>query len=342
MDDKDLSPQQDAAHAPESAPHDADDDTSTSAEALFTQMQEAFQPLQQGNGQSRELPDADNPAADEPIEASDGSTRTRSNNGRKIALAVSVGAIALVAGLYIASLPDSGDRPASRSVATTSAPILPADHDADEKQESTAQQPVVTPETQMAASGQQPSSGSESSDSAMNDTPATLPDKSPVDAPVVSDDISHATEAASTAELPSSSPVTPHLAETRSPQTQAAVTPDRQAAEPSSRIAVNDALDPANTGEQHKGAMATLPAQKQWVINLASFLDAAAADRMLARLRDDGLACAGTEVTIAGTVWHRIYLPGFSTVHQATKPMQELSDRYGIKGAWIGKAPAAE
>lgn len=352
MDDNHVFPQQDAGHARGAAPHAAEDEVS--AEALFTQMQEAFQPLQQQDEQGRELPAAEHAAADEPIQVS-GRVAQTDNNGRTvlIPLVLGVGAIAMVAGLYIASLPDSGDRPASHSVATT---LAPADRHAVEEQDDTAKTSVVALNAKIAVS-EQPLSGS-ASDADMNDTPAALPDESPVDAPVVSDDASYATEtadlsqqeapvgateqAASTPASMSAGLSTPHAAEITSPQAQAAATPGRQSSEPSSRIAINDALDPANPDEQNKGTMTTIRAQKHWVINLASFLDAAGADRMLTRLRNDGLACSSTDVTIAGTVWHRIYLPGFSTVHQATKPMQELTDKYGFKGTWIGKAPVAE
>lgn len=75
-----------------------------------------------------------------------------------------------------------------------------------------------------------------------------------------------------------------------------------------------------------------------WALNVASYPDAAVAEREALRLRTAGYASAGTQAaTISGKTWYRVQLGGFASEALARSTAVELKTKMGLQNVWVLK-----
>ena len=75
-----------------------------------------------------------------------------------------------------------------------------------------------------------------------------------------------------------------------------------------------------------------------WALNIASYSEAAVAEREVARLRAAGYASALSQpATINGKSWHRVQIGGYASEGSARAAALELKARLGVQNIWVLK-----
>ena len=75
-----------------------------------------------------------------------------------------------------------------------------------------------------------------------------------------------------------------------------------------------------------------------WALNIASFSEAAVAEREVVRLRAAGYASAVSQpATINGKSWHRVQIGGYASESAARAAALELKARLGVQNIWVLK-----
>lgn len=101
------------------------------------------------------------------------------------------------------------------------------------------------------------------------------------------------------------------------------------------------ALPPPAPVAAAKPAAATLPPAAgggAWALNIASYSEAAVAEREVARLRAAGYASALSQpATINGKGWHRVQIGGYASEGSARAAALELKARLGVQNIWVLK-----
>lgn len=80
---------------------------------------------------------------------------------------------------------------------------------------------------------------------------------------------------------------------------------------------------------------APTPGGKDWALNVASYADAASAERQAAQLRGAGYPVAVQPATVNGKNWYRVQVPGYASQQAAKAAAQELQSKLGLKGVWV-------
>jgi len=95
------------------------------------------------------------------------------------------------------------------------------------------------------------------------------------------------------------------------------------AKEPSSIVKINSKLDPAD--------------KASWSLNLISLMNKAYATEHLAALTSAGYAAETAVVSINGTTWYRIHIPGFVTVRDANKFASRMANETTYRSTWVSR-----
>ena len=74
-----------------------------------------------------------------------------------------------------------------------------------------------------------------------------------------------------------------------------------------------------------------------WVINLASLLHEAVAERFVADSESKGVAVGLYQVTVRGKDYWRVHVPGFATAAEANAKASLIKAKLGLKDAWVAK-----
>ncbi|MES2885771.1 MAG: SPOR domain-containing protein [Pseudomonadota bacterium] len=75
-----------------------------------------------------------------------------------------------------------------------------------------------------------------------------------------------------------------------------------------------------------------------WALNIASYSEAAVAEREAARLRAAGYASALSQpATINGKSWHRVQIGGYASESSARAAALELKTKLGVQNIWVLK-----
>lgn len=79
-------------------------------------------------------------------------------------------------------------------------------------------------------------------------------------------------------------------------------------------------------------------ANSQWVLNVASYTEAAVAEKEAARLRAAGYPSASSQpVSINGKSWYRVQLVGFTSEAAARAALVEIKGKLGLRNIWVRK-----
>jgi len=341
-----------------------------SAEDLFSQMQDAFQSLQQKEEQPAPATDdfsaEGGPVPVTPPQPSAGSAPTKNHTGTLLIALMAVSGTLVVAALFYMFFllgsdsvsPDNtlpvadlavghADGNSASSSAVTPQAVAPAVLSADRTIVAPVTQDIVAsdtetptiPELQITPAADRAIAVPETA--AITGPPAMQAETGDADQrqnrslqDAVADSGMHT---AISLASPSETTADDATIDIPMPQSEAAVAYPQP--RPFSAVTINGDLDPLEAVEANIVTVAIT--KNRWVIYLASFVDSENAGKMLAHLKNDGVACRSIEVSIANQPWYRIYVPGFARVQQAREQMQLLSEKYGFESAWIGKAPAA-
>lgn len=84
------------------------------------------------------------------------------------------------------------------------------------------------------------------------------------------------------------------------------------------------------------------PAQKPYIVNVASFRTKSEALQVKDTLRKGGYNVYRTEFVKDGTKWHRIRVGFYPSRAEADKVSKEVVSKYGIKGGWITRPSWSE
>ena len=74
---------------------------------------------------------------------------------------------------------------------------------------------------------------------------------------------------------------------------------------------------------------------RDWALNVASYADAASAERQAAQLRGAGYPVSVQPATVNGRNWYRVQVPGYASQQAAKAAAQELQSKLGLKGVWV-------
>ena len=93
--------------------------------------------------------------------------------------------------------------------------------------------------------------------------------------------------------------------------------------EPSSIVKINSKLDPAD--------------KPSWSLNLMSLVNKVYATEQLAALITAGYAAEIAVVSINGTNWYRIHIPGFATIHDASRFASRVANETAFRNTWVSR-----
>ena len=125
------------------------------------------------------------------------------------------------------------------------------------------------------------------------------------------------------------------------PQRPGIVLASHPPATPSAPAAVPPAPLRRPTREPVKPApaapVAPPPREGDWVINLASYANAAYATRKRAEFVDEGVPVEQVEATVNGKTIYRLCVPGFTTSHAAKQEAGNIRTRLGLQDTWVAR-----
>ena len=79
------------------------------------------------------------------------------------------------------------------------------------------------------------------------------------------------------------------------------------------------------------------PREGDWVINLASYVNAAYATRKQAEFADEGVPVEQVEATVNGKTIYRLCVPGFTTSRAAKQEAGNIQTRLGLQDTWVAR-----
>ena len=79
------------------------------------------------------------------------------------------------------------------------------------------------------------------------------------------------------------------------------------------------------------------PREGDWVINLASYVNAAYATRKQAEFADEGVTVEQVEATVNGKTIYRLCVPGFTTSRAAKQEAGNIQTRLGLQDTWVAR-----
>lgn len=79
------------------------------------------------------------------------------------------------------------------------------------------------------------------------------------------------------------------------------------------------------------------PREGDWVINLASYTNAAYATRKRAEFVDEGVPVEQVEATVNGKTIYRLCVPGFTTSRAAKQEAGNIRTRLGLQDTWVAR-----